>query len=130
MDQCYSNNADGGRGKQMPVHYGSKKLNFVTISSPLATQLPQGNGKETRSKNNEHVGKVNDESSKEEEEMDQTEDEDSVAAGFSSPNGATHDEGLKVKNMNELMASPVKVASGATNANEESNKEEKQTKRK
>ena len=42
MDQCYSNNADGGRGKQMPVHYGSKKLNFVTISSPLATQLPQG----------------------------------------------------------------------------------------
>ena len=42
MDQCYSNNADGGRGKQMPVHYGSKRLNFVTISSPLATQLPQG----------------------------------------------------------------------------------------
>ena len=45
MDQCYSNNADGGRGKQMPVHYGSKKLNFVTISSPLATQLPQGKKK-------------------------------------------------------------------------------------
>jgi len=44
MDQCYSNNADGGRGKQMPVHYGSKKLNFVTISSPLATQLPQAVG--------------------------------------------------------------------------------------
>ena len=42
MDQCYSNNADLGRGKQMPVHYGSKSLNFVTISSPLATQLPQG----------------------------------------------------------------------------------------
>merc|ERR1712183_195683 len=44
MDQCYSNNADGGRGKQMPVHYGSKRLNFVTISSPLATQLPQAVG--------------------------------------------------------------------------------------
>jgi hypothetical protein len=25
----------------MPVHYGSKALNFHTISSPLATQLPQ-----------------------------------------------------------------------------------------
>merc|ERR1712076_205003 len=44
MDQCYSNNADLGRGKQMPVHYGSKSLNFVTISSPLATQLPQAVG--------------------------------------------------------------------------------------
>ena len=42
MDQCYSNNQDGGKGKQMPVHYGSRDLNFVTISSPLATQLPQG----------------------------------------------------------------------------------------
>ena len=27
----------------MPVHYGSKELNFVTISSPLTTQMPQGN---------------------------------------------------------------------------------------
>lgn len=35
VDQCYGNDADIGRGKQMPVHYGSKELNFVTISSPL-----------------------------------------------------------------------------------------------
>ncbi len=28
----------------MPVHYGSKALNFHTISSPLATQLPQAVG--------------------------------------------------------------------------------------
>ena len=42
MNQCYANNLDKGRGRQMPVHYGSKKLNFVTISSPLATQMPQG----------------------------------------------------------------------------------------
>lgn len=28
----------------MPVHYGSDKLNFVTISSPLTTQLPQAVG--------------------------------------------------------------------------------------
>ena len=26
----------------MPIHYGSKEHHFVTISSPLATQLPQG----------------------------------------------------------------------------------------
>ncbi|KAL1505747.1 hypothetical protein ABEB36_005238 [Hypothenemus hampei] len=28
----------------MPVHYGSKDLNYVTISSPLGTQLPQAVG--------------------------------------------------------------------------------------
>merc|ERR1712183_136778 len=43
-DQCYGNQADQGKGKQMPIHYGSKRLNFVTISSPLATQLPQAVG--------------------------------------------------------------------------------------
>ena len=42
MNQCYGNENDLGKGKQMPVHYGSKKFNFVTISSPLATQMPQG----------------------------------------------------------------------------------------
>ncbi|XP_050310068.1 2-oxoisovalerate dehydrogenase subunit alpha, mitochondrial isoform X2 [Anthonomus grandis grandis] len=44
IDQCYGNIDDLGRGKQMPVHYGSRELNFVTISSPLATQLPQAVG--------------------------------------------------------------------------------------
>ena len=28
----------------MPIHYGSKELNFHTISSPLATQLPHAVG--------------------------------------------------------------------------------------
>lgn len=28
----------------MPVHYGSKEQNFVTISSPLGTQMPQAVG--------------------------------------------------------------------------------------
>lgn len=42
MAQCYANADDLGKGRQMPVHYGCKERNFVTISSPLATQIPQG----------------------------------------------------------------------------------------
>lgn len=42
MNQCYSNSLDNGKGRQMPVHYGDSELSFVTISSPLATQMPQG----------------------------------------------------------------------------------------
>lgn len=44
IDQCFGNDSDNGKGRQMPVHYGSKQLNFVTISSPLATQMPQAVG--------------------------------------------------------------------------------------
>lgn len=47
MNQCYGNCEDVGKGRQMPVHYGSKDLNFVTISSTLATQMPQGNHSST-----------------------------------------------------------------------------------
>jgi 2-oxoisovalerate dehydrogenase E1 component alpha subunit len=43
-DQCFSNEMDLGKGRQMPVHYGCAELNFQTISSPLATQLPQAAG--------------------------------------------------------------------------------------
>lgn len=43
-DQCFSNCDDPGKGRQMPIHYGSKTLNFQTISSPLTTQLPQAAG--------------------------------------------------------------------------------------
>ena len=43
-DQCFSNEADRGKGRQMPVHYGSQQYNFQTISSPLATQMPQAVG--------------------------------------------------------------------------------------
>ena len=42
MDQCYGNVDDRGKGRQMPVHYGSPDHRFVTISSPLATQMSQG----------------------------------------------------------------------------------------
>ncbi|WP_372741635.1 thiamine pyrophosphate-dependent dehydrogenase E1 component subunit alpha [Neptunomonas sp.] len=44
MNQLFSNALDYGKGRQMPIHYGSEKLHFMTISSTLATQLPQATG--------------------------------------------------------------------------------------
>jgi 2-oxoisovalerate dehydrogenase E1 component alpha subunit len=44
MNQLFSNEKDLGKGRQMPVHYGSKALHYQTISSPLATQIPQAVG--------------------------------------------------------------------------------------
>lgn len=44
MNQCFGNHLGHGKGRQMPVHYGSKELKFHTISSPLGTQLPQATG--------------------------------------------------------------------------------------
>ena len=44
MNQLFSNIDDLGKGRQMPVHYGCRKLNMMTISSPLATQIPQAAG--------------------------------------------------------------------------------------
>ncbi|KKA29887.1 hypothetical protein TD95_003441 [Thielaviopsis punctulata] len=44
MSQLFANKNDPGKGRNMPVHYGSKKLNIHSISSPLATQLPQASG--------------------------------------------------------------------------------------
>ncbi|KAJ0411754.1 hypothetical protein ATCC90586_006713 [Pythium insidiosum] len=43
-DQCFSNKDGHGKGRQMPVHYGSRDLNYHTISSPLATQIPHAVG--------------------------------------------------------------------------------------
>ncbi|KAG9160044.1 hypothetical protein Leryth_005779 [Lithospermum erythrorhizon] len=43
-NQLFGNKEDYGKGRQMPIHYGSRELNYVTISSPLATQLPQAVG--------------------------------------------------------------------------------------
>ncbi|GAA6183317.1 thiamine pyrophosphate-dependent dehydrogenase E1 component subunit alpha [Aliiglaciecola sp. NS0011-25] len=44
MDQMFSNQKDPNKGRQMPIHYGDKTLNFMTISSPLGTQIPQASG--------------------------------------------------------------------------------------
>ncbi|KFH46126.1 2-oxoisovalerate dehydrogenase subunit alpha-like protein [Hapsidospora chrysogenum ATCC 11550] len=44
MAQLFANKYDNGKGRNMPVHYGSKELNIHTISSPLGTQLPHAAG--------------------------------------------------------------------------------------
>ncbi|KAH9179284.1 branched-chain alpha-keto acid dehydrogenase E1-alpha subunit [Lactarius sanguifluus] len=45
MAQCFGNEQDkASKGRQMPVHWGSPQHHFHTISSPLATQIPQAAG--------------------------------------------------------------------------------------
>ena len=44
MSQLFSNKDDHGKGRNMPVHYGSGKLNVHTISSTLGTQIPHASG--------------------------------------------------------------------------------------
>ncbi len=44
IDQCFGNSRASCKGVQMPVHYGSTNHSFVTISSTLATQMPQAVG--------------------------------------------------------------------------------------
>ena len=44
MNQLFGNVNDLGKGRQMPVHYGCRELNMMTVSSPLATQIPQAAG--------------------------------------------------------------------------------------
>lgn len=44
MNNNFSNAKDPQKGRQMPIHYGSDELNYMTISSPLGTQIPQASG--------------------------------------------------------------------------------------
>ncbi|KAL6642349.1 hypothetical protein ACP70R_020530 [Stipagrostis hirtigluma subsp. patula] len=43
-NQCFGNKLDYGKGRQMPIHYGSNRLNYFTVSSPIATQIPHAVG--------------------------------------------------------------------------------------
>jgi len=38
--QFFGNAEDISKGRQMPNHYGNKDVNFVTVSSPVGTQIP------------------------------------------------------------------------------------------
>ncbi|QHO16576.1 2-oxoisovalerate dehydrogenase subunit alpha 2, mitochondrial isoform X2 [Arachis duranensis] len=42
--QCFSNKYDNGKGRQMPIHYGSNKHNYFTVASTVATQVPHAVG--------------------------------------------------------------------------------------
>ncbi|GAB4154513.1 MAG: pyruvate dehydrogenase (acetyl-transferring) E1 component subunit alpha [Planctomycetota bacterium] len=42
--QLFGNEGDTSKGRQMPVHYSFRSANFVSISSPIGTQLTQAVG--------------------------------------------------------------------------------------
>jgi 2-oxoisovalerate dehydrogenase E1 component alpha subunit len=42
--QLFGNAEDPVKGRQMPVHHTARNINFVSISSPVATQIPQAVG--------------------------------------------------------------------------------------
>lgn len=44
VNQVFCNGADIEKGRQMPCHYGDNRVNYVTLSSNIATQLPHAVG--------------------------------------------------------------------------------------
>jgi 2-oxoisovalerate dehydrogenase E1 component alpha subunit len=42
--QCFANGSDNTKGRQMPVHYSFRDINFYSVSSPLAVQIIQAAG--------------------------------------------------------------------------------------
>uniref|UniRef100_A0A2N9EKM7 3-methyl-2-oxobutanoate dehydrogenase (2-methylpropanoyl-transferring) n=1 Tax=Fagus sylvatica TaxID=28930 RepID=A0A2N9EKM7_FAGSY len=42
--QCFGNKDDYGKGRQMPIHYGSNKHNYFTVAATIATQIPHAVG--------------------------------------------------------------------------------------
>ncbi|MBI4510213.1 MAG: pyruvate dehydrogenase (acetyl-transferring) E1 component subunit alpha [Deltaproteobacteria bacterium] len=42
--QLYGNAEDPVKGRQMPVHHSVRRVNFVSVSSPVGTQIPQAVG--------------------------------------------------------------------------------------
>lgn len=44
INQCFGNILCPGKGRQMPIHYGSKELNYVTIKSTVGSGMPHSVG--------------------------------------------------------------------------------------
>jgi pyruvate dehydrogenase E1 component alpha subunit len=44
VSEWIGNDGDTSKGRQMPVHYSFREINFVSISSPIGTQLTQAAG--------------------------------------------------------------------------------------
>lgn len=44
LNQLYGNAHDLSRGRQLPMHFGDKFVNFVSVSSPVGTQITQAVG--------------------------------------------------------------------------------------
>ena len=44
LDQFFGNSGDVEKGRQMPNHYGYRRFNFVTASSPVGTQITHAVG--------------------------------------------------------------------------------------
>ncbi|MGB0652823.1 MAG: pyruvate dehydrogenase (acetyl-transferring) E1 component subunit alpha [Thermoplasmatota archaeon] len=44
MDQCFGNSVDNTKGRQMPVHYSFRDINYYSVSSPLGVQIIQAAG--------------------------------------------------------------------------------------
>ncbi|MGE0142700.1 MAG: pyruvate dehydrogenase (acetyl-transferring) E1 component subunit alpha [Planctomycetota bacterium] len=44
VNEWYGNDGDICKGRQMPVHYSFRQANFVSISSPIGTQISQAAG--------------------------------------------------------------------------------------
>jgi pyruvate dehydrogenase E1 component alpha subunit len=44
MCQLFGNDEDPVKGRQMPIHHSVRALNFVSISSPVGTQIPHAVG--------------------------------------------------------------------------------------
>lgn len=44
LNQLYGNSRDLSRGRQLPMHFGDRSVNFVSVSSPVGTQITQAVG--------------------------------------------------------------------------------------
>jgi len=44
ISQLYGNAEDPVKGRQMPVHHAVRRINYMSISSPVGTQIPQAAG--------------------------------------------------------------------------------------